>query len=701
MGSASIVLSKCTWYQLNDSTNHYNAEWLKICREYSGGSTPYYAVMQFSIPSALKYKKINKVYVRYYSRWTYWSDARLSGMKVAPYVCDGEALNYLTGATVDSYGVRGEWITVEPFSDFADPFPKWRSSDVTSIFSSNLYNDTYFTLIFSGYPGIPSYDAYGEIAGWAIDYLPTLEIQYEDVDQLPPDPSYPVGAYVNENTDLLFSWSWRAETKAVQAAVQLEYKLATAQSWTVVSLTQTTHTYTLSGGLTPGAYQWRIKGTNDAGETSAYSDVAEFTVIGQPTAPVINTPANKALTEISWSADDQNSYDITLTDSNSVVLINETIASSVSSYKPQMLLKGSYTVGIRYRNSSGLSSTWAYKTFTINASGPSTPAMTLYGDYGSVKITISPENMTEYLLSRAEDDGKNNYKIIGKFSDVSYIDKTLKFNTSYIYKVSAYATAQNIFDKSGAVSGKYVNCVNGNYRDNAGYYATGFVSITPGEKYTLTSFDQLAFYDSNKTYIGGLTIYQGTIYTYGSLTNVDAWTTYTDFEEPLTFIPQTEFAYINASIASAKYDNYKIYLYGATGYTDSNVARHTCLSEAISLQTSELELFLSKSENEFLSYAEDSKTEMAVFRCPGRRYPVVEHSEVDSWIFSSSLFVTEAEKDTLKEMAKEDYIWYRDYSGRAFPVAIQTLAFNRYMKEGYTANIEFVRIAEREVVINV
>lgn len=578
MGSSSIVLSKCTWYQLNDSTNHYNAEWLRVCREYSGGSTPYYAVMQFSIPSALKYKKINKVYVRYYSKWTYWSDARLSGMKVAPYVCDGEALNYLTGATVDSYGVRGEWITVEPFSDIADPFPKWRSSDVTSIFSSNLYNDTYFTLIFSGYPGIPSYDAYGEIAGWAIEYLPTLEIQYEDVDQLPPDPSYPVGAYVNENTDLLFSWSWRAETKAVQAAVQLEYKLATDQNWTVVSLTQTTHTYTLSGGLTPGAYQWRIKGTNDAGETSAYSNIAEFTVIGQPTAPVINTPADKALTEITWSADDQNSYDITLTDSNSVELINETIASSVSSYKPQMLLKGSYTVGIRYRNSSGLSSAWTYKTFTITSSGPTKPVMALYGDAETVKVTVTLATSTDYVLMRAEDDGSNDYKIVGKFSGASFIDDTFKLNTPYVYKVRAYASA---------------------------------------------------------------------------------------------------------------------------GYTDSDVHRYKGESARIVLQAGDKVLYLSKSENEFLPYSEDSKTEMAVFRCPGRRYPVVEHSEVDSWIFSSSLFATEAEKNTLKEIAKEDYIWYRDYSGRAFPVAIQTLSFNRYMDEGYTANIEFVRIAEREVIINV
>ena len=581
MGRETVYANQGTWYQEGDSVNHSSDAWLKC----TGTETAEYAfrsILQFALPNALRYKKITKVLLNYYTKVIWNGEERTgiydTGMQMAPYVVSNSAISQVTGASLDSFGQIGDYIRVEAKTWQGQSYPCWRSGDVTSIFRSNLYDDTYFTVIFKGYPGYTN-TAYGVIgSATASSYIPYLVIDYEDVPQLAPTPNYPVGAYINENTDIVFNWSWNSSTGATQASVQLEYKLASAGSWTVVSLTQTAHTYTLSGGLAQGAYQWRIKGTNDAGETSDYSSTAEFTVIGQPAAPVISTPANKALTTIEWTAADQNSYDITLTDSNSVVLIDETVASSVSSYKPQMLLQGTYTVGIRYRNSTGLSSAWTYKTFTINASGPSKPTAVLYGEGESARIVVTVAANTNYALMRAEDNGENNFQIVGKFTSNKYIDSTLKFNTPYIYKVRAYASA---------------------------------------------------------------------------------------------------------------------------GYTDSDPMRYLADSERISLEANGVTLVLERSEEEFLPYTEDSKREMAVYRCPGRRYPVVEHSEVDSWIFQSALFVTEADKQVLKDMAIEDYIFYRDYSGRAFPVAIQTLSFQRFMKEGYTANIEFVRIAEKEVVINV
>ena len=84
-------------------------------------------------------------------------------------------------------------------------------------------------------------------------------------------------------------------------------------------------------GLPQGTYQWRIKGTNDAGETSAYSEVAEFNVVGKPTAPIINEVPNRTLTQITWNTTDQNAYDITITDANGKVLIDESVASAESS----------------------------------------------------------------------------------------------------------------------------------------------------------------------------------------------------------------------------------------------------------------------------------------------------------------------------------------------------------------------------------
>ena len=126
--------------------------------------------------------------------------------------------------------------------------------------------------------------------------------------------------------------------------------------------------------------------------------------------------------------------------------------------------------------------------------------------------------------------------------------------------VDFFAYSQNIFNKDTSVSGKYVNCVNGNYGNNASYHATGFVKIVPGTAYTLSSFDQLAFYDEDQVFIGGMVVSaQGAISSFGSLSNIDIWAEYTVFEAPLKFVAQTGFSYINASIGADKYNEFMIW----------------------------------------------------------------------------------------------------------------------------------------------
>lgn len=572
MSTATISLYKSTWILEGNSANHVSDTLLRT-NIYAKNVKNYIAVLQFSIPSQYKYKHITRAQLSFY---TQTSAAYGKGVQIAPYVA-GDVLSTLTGANVDANGTLGERITLENILPYSGSYPSWRTVDVTSLINSNLYSG-YFTLFVSAMPGMPSSGDTTRIHGVGATYPATLTIDYEDVAQLPPTPTYPVGAYVNENTDILFAWAWNSSTQAVQTAVQLEYKAASADSWTVVSLTQSGHTYELSGGLPQGGYQWRIKATNDASETSDYSSIAEFTVIGKPAAPVINDPANAALTEITWQANDQNSYDITLADAEGTELIKETVASSASSYKPNMLLKGSYTVGIRYRNSTGLSSDWSYKAFAITASGPAKPAMTLYGDGENARIAISPASGIKYALMRAEDTGDKIFQIVGLFEGSEYTDRTARFNVPYIYKVRAYASA---------------------------------------------------------------------------------------------------------------------------GYTDSDNAYFRSSSEKVRLHAGDIDISLTKSDQEFKPYSEDTDIDMAVYRCPGRRYPIVEHGEVESWIFTSSLHASEAQKEALKLISKENYIYYRDYAGRAFPVAIQRLSFSRWMNDGYIARIEFIRIDEKEVIVNV
>ena len=582
MSSTTIYMTAGTWYKDGNSSNHSSDSCLKSWVPYAEGTPGVGAILQFAFPSSLKYKRITSAVLHFYTKWYingYESSTEETGVKTAAYVIPNSAISLVNGTNLETYGQIGEYIVTEPFTRYGGSgYPRWRTADVTSIFRSNLYNDEYFSVILKCAPGYTD-NTYVAIASSGTSYPAYLVLEYEDVAQLPPTPSYPNGVYINENTDILFSWGWNSSTAAYQTAVQLEYKLKSGSTWTVVNLTQTNHTYKLTGGLAQGVYEWRIKGTNDAGETSDYSSVAEFTVIGKPAAPVINTPANKALTEITWQATDQNSYDITLTDSDGNVIIDETVASSVSSYKPNMFLKGTYSVGIRYRNSTGLSSEWSYKAFSITASGPTKPTMTLFVDGPKVTVDFTPATDTNYYLIRQPNGGKEELAqdpavtALGRFTDNTY-----KFFVPYRYVLRAYAGA---------------------------------------------------------------------------------------------------------------------------GYSDSDPVRINHGLTAIVLETDDDELILSKSEEEYLPYEEDATGETAIYNVVGRDYPVVEHGVYDNWKFTSALYVSEEQKEKLKVMAKKNEIYYRDYSGRGFPVAIQAVNFVRWRKEGYIATIQFVRVAGEELIINV
>lgn len=588
MSNTSIMMARGTWVQLGDSTNHSSDLRLHCARRNPNNNGLYpntYAVLQFAIPSSLKYKRITQAVIRYYSwyRVNGYDDTGYkydsTGMEVAPYITGGQDIYSLTGANIDTLGQLGDWIRVEA-ERFDASYPKWRTADVTSLLNGNISQDSYFTVFMAGMPAYYHYEnrVGTHIASLGTGYEAYLDITYEDVVQLAPTPTFPVNANINEQQEILFTWAWNSSTEAVQASVSLEYKLKSASNYTVVSLTQAGHTYKLEAGLPQGTYQWRIRGTNDAGETSAYSSVVEFNVVGKPAIPVINAVPNKTLTEISWNAVGQLSCDITLTDSNGKIIDEKTIANQQTSYKPNLFLKGTYTFGVRVRNASGLSSDWAYRTFAITAAGPTKPNIRLMQDDAKIKIDINRNESINYALIRCEDIKGAEEKVLGFFDGDEYIDKTFALYTTYKYYVRAYSTG---------------------------------------------------------------------------------------------------------------------------GYTDSEPARAICKKTAVILETKDDEIILDRSESTFLSYSEDPQHDYSIFKAYGRKYPVVEIGEGETWSFRSTLHVREDQKERLKKMAMKPRLFYRDYSGRAFFVAIETLSFTRYMDEGYTADIQFTRISEEEVIVNV
>lgn len=581
MASTTITVSKSTNTNAFYPSTVYGLEtWPKTT--YPGGNVwEWIAYLQFIIPGTLKYKTITNATLKIYISG---SDLGIGNttIKIAAFNT-GDTLAQISHNNRTQYGTLTEFTATGSGQSLS--YPTWRNINVLDYFVNNQYTtggNTYFTLALAAFPGLSDWGNYAEIGGaGASTQAAQLTLEYEDAPQLAPTPTYPNSVYVDENTDLLFSWAWNSSTPAVQASVQLEYKLASAANYTVVSLTQSAHTYKLVGGLAQGVYNWRIKGTNDVGETSGYSDVATFTVVGAPALPVINTPANRTLTEITWNTTDQNSFDITITDSNGNVVLDETVASSASSYKPNIFLKGSYTVGIRTRNSTGLSSGWAYKAFSITAAGPAKPSLTLYADSTIVYGDITPASGVKYALIRRREDPDGPEEIVQSELNTAgpeFEDRTFKFYVPYRYVLRAYT-------------------------DNG-------------------------------------------------------------------------------------------------GYTDSDPVRICHGLKAIVLHSTDDELVLKVSQEVFLPYTEDATCQMAIYKVVGRDYPVVEHDIFQTWQFTSSLYVTEDEKERLKKMAKKD-IYYRDYSGRSFPVAISSINFERFQDTGYIATIQFTRVTGEDVIVNV
>lgn len=244
-----------------------------------------------------------------------------------------------------------------------------------------------------------------------------------------------------------------------------------------------------------------------------------------------------------------------------------------------MFLKGTYTVGIRTRNSTGLVSDWSYKTFSITAAGPTKPSILLLQNDAQAKISTSAENGINYAVVRKEDRDGAPEEILGLMDAGILIDATFGFGIPYRYVVRAWSTG---------------------------------------------------------------------------------------------------------------------------GYTDSDPERICYSKSAVVLETLADELVIDRSEQTYLPFVEDVNGDMAVFNCVGRELPIAEHGEYKSRIFKSRLYIRENQQERLVKMSKDNRIFYRDYSGRAFPVAIQPpISFERWMGDGYMAEITFVRIAETEVVVNV
>jgi lysophospholipase L1-like esterase len=71
-------------------------------------------------------------------------------------------------------------------------------------------------------------------------------------------------------------------------------------------------------------------------------------------------------------------------------------------------------------------------------------------------------------------------------------------------QASFITLGKNLFNKSTATDGYYVNENNGILGANANYYASDYIPVEPNTSYTQNEVLHMAFYDQNKTYLSGI-----------------------------------------------------------------------------------------------------------------------------------------------------------------------------------------------------
>lgn len=439
MSTITIYCTRDTYVSsYSKNTNHAGASRLLTSESATsaviGKSTKQTALLQFSIPKDVQYKQITKAVLHYY----YGSDYphTTTGVDYTPYLIDNVTAA-ITYNTVDALGTLGERKSVNRSCSGGT----WMAEDITDIFTNNLTNGIFSVFVGAGLTTQDDNEsvsiAYiGGVNGSKDSYL---VITYEDVEQLSPTITYPVDVYVRQGEQVLFSWVYNSLTAATQASVTLEWKAESATEYNVINLTQNAQSYLADIEFPAGTIDWRIKVTNDVGETSTYSE-AKFVVIGKPAIPVITDVKNQTLTEITWNASDQCVYEIIISDSVGNVLISEIVHSGEMSYKPQMFLaNGAYNIRLRTKNSIELWSDYTSKTVIISAVAPVQPILSMNVEQNRVRILAEHDAGTSVAVLRSENNGA--FKVIAVLGDgeTEYMDETVKSGASYTYKVRAYS----------------------------------------------------------------------------------------------------------------------------------------------------------------------------------------------------------------------------------------------------------------------
>lgn len=259
-------------------------------------------------------------------------------------------------------------------------------------------------------------------------YPPLLVVTYEDVPPSAPTPTDPIGVYKDNKSIIHFAWTYNSDVGGEQKAFDLQWS-TDQTNWTTVSQTTANNYYDMPADTLPaGNIYWRVRTYNEYDEVGPYCDIQSFYAIGAPAAPVINAiPTNTARPVVSWSAFNQQVYQLQVLSGDTVVYDSGIVPGiSIRQHKVKAwLADGAYTVRLRIKNEYDLWSEWSSATVTISTVKPAKPTVTAEKTTTGIKLTISGAS-GRMLIYR---DGV----CIGETSTGEYFDNAVANGKEYSY----------------------------------------------------------------------------------------------------------------------------------------------------------------------------------------------------------------------------------------------------------------------------
>lgn len=437
MATQTVQCKADTYVAFNSPSGNFSSLGYMYVHRVVTSTAAMLAFLQFDIP-VLSNKQITKAELKMYCT----QKGRHSTIAAAQYAIP-VSVNTLTGGTVQSQYIDSDLayspteITSPVYVQTANEWIVW---DITAIVTNGQgTNDAVFGL--SDLTATQSDDTeIWKFSSRESGNIPYIEITYNDAVPDLPTILYPNGDVIEKGNALTFQWKHNSLYDTGQVKYDFGWRQQGNASWTdALGVVTTTQSRTLDTNALPtGIIEWRVRTYNANNAVSEYA-YGSFELTGRPTAPIIDTMKNDAITEIAWRSNAAETAIFRLWIYQGATLIHDSgnmPGGLTSSYIPNMIFpNGTYTVKMRIGSVYGVWSDESAKVFTISGTVPNTPDMALSVAHGGILISTT-STAADKIVYRSEDGVT--FVPIGRFNGFEYIDYAVKSDVMYEYFIRAH-----------------------------------------------------------------------------------------------------------------------------------------------------------------------------------------------------------------------------------------------------------------------